>query len=60
MEESSQIVDDALIEAVGFGALVAGEFVIAGKRFEETGRARSVDTFEQFPKDQADRIAFPD
>src|SRR5713101_3344006 len=54
MEEISQIVGNALIEAIEFGALVASEFVIAGKGFEETGRERGVDPLEQFQEDQAD------
>lgn len=37
------MVDDALIEAIEFGGLVAGEFLIAGKGFGKTGREPDAD-----------------
>ena len=46
-----QILDDALIEPVQFGALVTGQFVIAGKGLEKTGGEWGVDTFEQLQED---------
>jgi hypothetical protein len=56
-DESVEIVDDAVIEAIELGSLVWVEAAVAGHGVEEAGRERGVDALEEFQEDETDRVS---
>ena len=56
-DEGVEIVDDALIQAIELGSPLGLESGICFDGAEKTGRERRVDAFEEFQKDEADRIS---
>ena len=55
--ESVQVVDDTLVEAIELGAPVMLETSIGSEWIEETGGQGGVDSLEEFEKDQGDGVA---
>ena len=55
--ESVEVIDDALVEAVELAAAVVVETGIGGDWAEESGRPRGVDALEELEEDQGDRVA---
>src|SRR5271166_2371598 len=57
LNELVEIVDDALVEAVELGPVLAVEPGVGLDRREEAGGQRGVDAFEELQEDEADRVA---
>src|SRR5271166_623492 len=57
LNELVEIVDDALVEAVELGPVLAVEPGVGLDGREEAGGQRGVDAFEELQEDEADRVA---
>jgi len=57
LEESVEVIDDALMEAVKLRLALAAEPFVAVHRGKQAGGERRVDSLEELQEGEADRIA---